>query len=175
MARELEQQQLSGLLNTTSPDSPGYWLIISSIYENSSISNREEMMNLAKGLLDRSLNPQPDPMQQQLQQMQVQQMAKDLQKTESEIVLHVANANATMKNQPDGSSKESLDAQIKVLMNRKDNATILRKAQEDNETKLKIAAMKPEAANEAKEESASKSINFKREDGTIVGVDVTAG
>ena len=176
MARELEQQQLSGLLNTTKPDSPGYWMLISSIYENSSISNREEMMNLAKGLLEQSINPQPDPMQQQMMMLEMEAKAKELQKTESEIVLNVANANATMKNQPDGSSKESLDAQIKVLMNREDNATILKKAMIDSETKKVIAFNTKDEPKEKTEEKEpkNKSISFKREGGKIVGVDVKA-
>ena len=71
MARELEQQQLSQLLNTVPPDSPAYWMLIRSIYENSSITDKETMLQLVDQLLQQSLNPQPSPMEQaQMQQMQ---------------------------------------------------------------------------------------------------------
>ena len=63
MARELEQQQLTTLLQTTEPNGTGYWMLMKSIYENSSISNREEMMQIAQQRLEESLQPpQPNPM-----------------------------------------------------------------------------------------------------------------
>lgn len=61
MAREYEQQQLSSLLNTVPPDSPAYWMLLRSIYENSSISNREEMLKIIDSLLQKALNPEPPP------------------------------------------------------------------------------------------------------------------
>ena len=74
MAREIEQQQLSSLLNTVPPDSPAYWMLIRSIYENSSISNKDQMLLLVDQLLQKTLNPEPDPMiaikQQELQMLQ---------------------------------------------------------------------------------------------------------
>ena len=74
MAREIEQQQLSSLLNTVPPDSPAYWMLIRSIYENSSISNKDQMLELVDQLLQKTLNPEPDPMiaikQQELQLLQ---------------------------------------------------------------------------------------------------------
>ena len=74
MAREIEQQQLSSLLNTVPPDSPAYWMLIRSIYENSSISNKDQMLQLVDQLLQKTLNPEPDPLiaikQQELQLLQ---------------------------------------------------------------------------------------------------------
>ena len=62
MAREIEQQQLSQLLSTVPPDSPAYWMLIKSIYENSSISSKAEMLQLVDQLLQKTLQPEPDPM-----------------------------------------------------------------------------------------------------------------
>ena len=63
MAREVEQQQLSQLLSTVPPDSPAYWMLIRSIYENGTISNKDEMLSLVDQLLQKTLQPpQPDPM-----------------------------------------------------------------------------------------------------------------
>ena len=76
MARELEQQQLSSLLNTVPPDSPAYWMLIRSIYENSSITSKDQMLQLVDQLLEKTLNPEPDPMV-QIKQQELQILAKD--------------------------------------------------------------------------------------------------
>jgi hypothetical protein len=61
MAREVETQQIVQLLNTTEPNSTGYWMLIKSLYQLSTISNREEMMPIIDKKLQESLQPQPDP------------------------------------------------------------------------------------------------------------------
>jgi hypothetical protein len=64
MARELETQQIVNLLNTSPPNSPSYWMLIKSLYELSSISNREEMMPIIDQQLQKSLQPQEPPVDQ---------------------------------------------------------------------------------------------------------------
>ena len=59
MAREFEQQQLSNLLNTVPPDSPAYWLILDSIYENSSLANKEQARKLIQSFMEKTMNPPP--------------------------------------------------------------------------------------------------------------------
>ena len=71
MARELEQQQLTGLLQTTEPNSTAYWMLIKGIYENSSMSDREEMVMIAKQKLQQSMQP---PQPSQLEQMQLKEI-----------------------------------------------------------------------------------------------------
>ena len=75
MARELEQQQLTTLLQTTEPNGTGYWMLMKSIYENSSISDREEMIAIAEQKLAESMQPpQPDPLAQaKMQELQMKQ------------------------------------------------------------------------------------------------------
>ena len=76
MAKELEMTQMIQLLSMTQQGTPPFALLLMSIFENSSLSNREEMkMAIAQSM-------QPDPQQQQLQQM-AQQM--ELQKAQAEI------------------------------------------------------------------------------------------
>jgi hypothetical protein len=66
MAREYEQQQFAFLLQTMGPDTPFYPLILNSIIDNSSVHNREELQaKVAEA-------SQPNPEQQQLQQLQQQ-------------------------------------------------------------------------------------------------------
>lgn len=77
MARELEQQQLTTLLQTTEPNGTGYWMLMKSIYENSSISDREQMVQIATQKLQESMQPpQPDPLaQMKAQEAQAKQQA----------------------------------------------------------------------------------------------------
>jgi hypothetical protein len=66
MAREYEQQQLIGLLQTLGPNTPVLPIILKGIIANSSLSNRAEM---EQALTQMS---QPDPEQAQMQQVQAQ-------------------------------------------------------------------------------------------------------
>jgi hypothetical protein len=66
MAREYEQQQLIGLLQTLGPNTPVLPIILKGIIANSSLSNRAEM---EQALTQMS---QPDPQQAQMQQVQAQ-------------------------------------------------------------------------------------------------------
>jgi hypothetical protein len=73
MAREYEQQQLIGLLQTLGPDTPVLPIILKGIIANSSLSNRAEM---EQALTQMS---QPNPEQQQQQQMVAQMQMEQTQ------------------------------------------------------------------------------------------------
>jgi hypothetical protein len=73
MAREYEQQQFIGLLQTVGPDSAIMPLVLKGIVSNSSLSNKEE---LEQALSQMS---QPNPEQQQAQQMQAQLQQAQIQ------------------------------------------------------------------------------------------------
>jgi hypothetical protein len=75
MAREYEQQQLIGLLQTLGPDTPVLPIILKGIIANSSLSNRAEM---EQALAQMS---QPDPQQAQMQQMALQMDMEQKQAT----------------------------------------------------------------------------------------------
>jgi len=66
MAREYEQQQLIGLLQTLGPNTPVLPIILKGIIANSSLSNRAEMEQALEQM------SQPNPEAQQLQQAQAQ-------------------------------------------------------------------------------------------------------
>ena len=88
IAREYEVTQLVQLLQTMSPDSPMYPMLIESIVDNMNLSNREEMITKL-----REAN-KPNPEAQQAQQMQMQvQMAKE-QATAAALQAQAAEANA---------------------------------------------------------------------------------
>jgi hypothetical protein len=75
MAREYEQQQLIGLLQTLGPDTPVLPIILKGIIANSSLSNRAEMEQALSQM------SQPNPEQQQQQQMAVQMQMEQAQAT----------------------------------------------------------------------------------------------
>jgi hypothetical protein len=73
MAREYEQQQLIGLLQTLGPDTPVLPIILKGIIANSSLSNRAEMEQALEQM------SQPNPEQQQQQQMAAQMQMEQAQ------------------------------------------------------------------------------------------------
>jgi len=84
MARELEMQQLSSLLSTTQGNTVGYWMLMSSIYEHTSVSNREQMIATSEQQLQLAMNPQPDPAVQQKQQEMEYKQQYDMAKLQIE-------------------------------------------------------------------------------------------
>jgi len=86
VAREYEQQQMMGLMSTLGAQSPIVPLLLQGVIQGSSISNREEIIS---GL--QQMN-QPDPMQQQMQQLAMATAQAELQKTQAEAAKAVAEA-----------------------------------------------------------------------------------
>ena len=84
IAREYEVTQLVQLLQTMSPDSPMYPMLIESIVDNMNLSNREAII---EGLR-KANQPNPEAQQMQQQQMQAQMAAQQAQ-------LDLSNAQAT--------------------------------------------------------------------------------
>jgi hypothetical protein len=90
VAREYEQQQMVGLMQTLGPTSPITPVLLQGIIQSSSLSNRDDIIAQLQKM------SQPDPQAQQVQQ-QMQHVAlataeATLQKTQSEAALAQANA-----------------------------------------------------------------------------------
>jgi len=82
MAKELEAQQMVSLLQAIPKDSPAFNVILLSIFQNSSVHNRDQVVQaLMQGMQP---DPQVQEMQQMAQQLQVQQLQADIQKTMAE-------------------------------------------------------------------------------------------
>lgn len=107
MAREIETQQLTSLLQTVEQGSTAFWMLLGNIYENSSISNRDEMIAYARDNMQKSMNPSPNPeieMKQQETQYKMQLDKAKLQiegsraQTEAKRVeIEAAKAPASIK------------------------------------------------------------------------------
>lgn len=113
MAKELEMQQMVQMLQSIPKDSPAFNVLLLAIFQNSSIHNRDQVVqSLMQGF-------QPNPEQQQMQQMgmqlQIEQAKADIQKTLAEAQEEQAKA---MKHQADAGSSQpqnELDVQERIL------------------------------------------------------------
>jgi len=99
IAREYEQQQFIGLLQTLGPNTPVLPIILKGILTNSSLSNRYELIQM----LDK-MN-QPDPQAQEMQQVQ-QQLA--LQAAQAQIAVNTTQAEQNRAE----ATKLSVEAQL---------------------------------------------------------------
>jgi len=68
VAREYEQQQMVGLMQTLGPNSPITPVLLQGIIQSSSLSNREDII----GQLQKMSEPNPEQQQQQQEQVQLQ-------------------------------------------------------------------------------------------------------
>jgi hypothetical protein len=131
IAREYEQQQFIGLLQTLGPNTPVLPLILKGILNNSSLSNRFELISA----LDQM--SQPDPQAKQMQEVQ-QQLA--LQAAQAQIAVNTTQAEqnraeatklmteaqlmpqevqakviaSTTKNLPQGNESNEFDKRVKI-------------------------------------------------------------
>jgi len=108
MAKELEMTQMIQLLSMTQPGTPTFSILLMSIFENSSMSNREQLQQAVQQMM------QPDPQEAQLKQM-VQQL--ELMKLQMEIEEMKAGVMKDMaqaaKMQSEVDDKQSEDTMIK--------------------------------------------------------------
>ena len=117
MAKELEMTQMVQMLQAIPKDSPAFNVILLAMFQNSSIHNRDQIVN---ALMQGS---QPNPEEQQMQQfhheLQMEQAKADIQKTLAEAQEEQAKAmkwqSEAMLNQPN-----EMDVQEKILKLQKD-------------------------------------------------------
>ncbi len=121
MAKELEMQQMVQMLQSIPKDSPAFNILLLAVFQNSSIHNRDQIVNaLMQGM-------QPNPEQQQLQQMAVQlemeQKKADIQKTLAEAQEEMTKAQ---KNAAEAGTKQpnELDVQERIVKLQKELASI---------------------------------------------------
>ena len=147
IAREYEQQQFIGLLQTLGPNTPVLPLILKGILNNSSLTNRYELM----AALDQM--SQPDPQAQQMQQMQQQLTMQAAQAqvavstsqaeqnraeatklmTEAQLMPQEVQAKviaATTKNLPTGNEASEFGKRVKIA------ELMLKEADIDNKGKI---------------------------------------
>ena len=106
VAREYEQQQFIGLLQTLGPDSPVLPLVLKGIIKGSSLSNKEE---LAAALDQMS---QPNPEAQAMQQAQMQAQIQLVQAQINELNSRAAESQADAQEAMAKAQKTMVEAQL---------------------------------------------------------------
>ena len=123
LAREFEQQQLIGLLQTLGPNTPVLPLILKGILQNSSLTNRGELIQT----LDQMSQPDPKAQEAQMQQQQMQMALLQAQIEDLQA--------KTQKSQADA-QKSMVEAQVAPqLAQAKVVAALSTNLDEDNESK----------------------------------------
>lgn len=61
MAKEMEQAQYANMLKTVPAESPAFWMLLKGVYENSSISNKDQMLPIIDQMMQKSMEPAPPP------------------------------------------------------------------------------------------------------------------
>ena len=93
IAREHEQQQFIGLLQTLGPNTPVLPIILKGIFKNSGLTNRFEMIAALEQM--NQPNPQQQEAQQMAQQLDLAAKQAEVQKTQAEAQKAQAEAVAT--------------------------------------------------------------------------------
>ena len=123
LAREYEQQQMIGLLQTLGPNTPVLPVLLKGILANSSLSNRAELMQT----LDKMSQPNPEAQQAQQQQEQAQMQLIGAQTAELAAKAQKAGAEA---------QQIQVDTQLAPqLAQAKLTAALSTNLETDNETK----------------------------------------
>jgi hypothetical protein len=117
MAKELEMTQMVQMLQAIPKDSPAFNVILLAMFQNSSIHNRDQIVNaLMQG---NEPNPEQEQMQQYHHELEMEQAKANIQKTlaeaqeeQAKAILHQAQSSITMPNE--------MDMQEKILKLQKD-------------------------------------------------------
>jgi len=82
MAREVEQSQLTNLLQFVPPETPAFFVLLKGIIEASSVENKDQI----QAVIDQMLQPQePDPREEAAVQMEFQREALEQEEIQSRI------------------------------------------------------------------------------------------
>ncbi len=106
VAREYEQQQFIGLLQTLGPESPVVPLVLQGIVESSSLGNKEELVAALQQM------NQPNPEQQQMQQQQMQQQMELMNAQIQQLMGQAAESNADAQEAQARAQKIMVEAQM---------------------------------------------------------------
>jgi len=162
LAREHEQQQLIGLLQTLGPSSPIVPVILKSIVSTSGLLNREQLV----AQLDQMSqpNPQAQEMQMQAQQAQLQYLAAQTAELQARAQESMADAQEAQANAQKIMIEASLmEDKVKTDMIRNLSANIKDEDTEEFTKRAKIAdLMIKEKDIESKERIVDKQMQEKR-------------
>ena len=102
MAKELETTQMVQLLSMVPQDSPAFGVILVSIFENSSLNNRDKLIAAVEQMLE------PNPAEEQQKQIEMQKSMLELEELKAEINKLYAEAQKLQVDSGDKTSNETL-------------------------------------------------------------------
>tara|TARA_R110002153_G_C13095927_1_gene475986 strand:- start:68 stop:733 length:666 start_codon:yes stop_codon:yes gene_type:complete len=144
MAKELESTQTTQLMSMIPPESQAFNLLLLSIFENSSLNNREEMMAAVKQMME------PNPNEQQEQEMQQQHMQMEMEAKQADTKLVSAKTQDALASayskQADAALKmpNDTDAQERILELQSKAMDLQKKQMEVTTLESKIVRTIPE-------------------------------
>ena len=143
MAKELEMQQMVSMLQSIPKDSPAFNILLLAVFQNSSIHNRDQIVNAL--LQSMQPNPEAQKMQQYHHQLQMEQMKADIQKTLAEAQEEMTKAQ---KNAAEAGTKQpnELDIQERIAKLQKELANIEKIQVETMRTIPEVEHLKSETA-----------------------------
>jgi hypothetical protein len=158
MAKELEMTQMVQMLQAIPKDSPAFNVILLSMMQNSSMHNRDQIVQqLMQG---NQPNPEQQQMQQMAMQLQMQQAQADIQKTLAEAEEEKAKA---IKWQAEAAEKmpDEIKIQEKILKLQKD-AIALEKTKADIKNKNSETARNFPEVDHLRSETALNMANARK-------------
>jgi hypothetical protein len=140
IAREYEQQQFIGLLQTLGPDSPVLPLVLRGIIKGSSLSNKEELIEQ----LAQMSQPDPAAQEAQAQQQQMQMALIQAQITKMEAEAQEAQARAVeaqAKAQKAVMETQMMPEEMRMKMISAASTNLREETTDDFERRLKVATV----------------------------------
>ena len=147
MARELEQQQYATMLNTVEQGSPAFWMLLRSIYQTSSLSNREAVLPLIEQKLNESMQPPPPDPLIQLKRLEVQgRIRAEAARIQVEFIRAQAEIARASNDARTAASEEARNESVAILNLAKAEAQEL--GSQLNRYKAEVDALEADAASQ---------------------------
>ena len=164
VARELEQQNMANMMQTVPQESPAFWMLMKGMYENSDLSNREEMLPLIDQLMQDSLKKQQQPEEQDpLVAVKMQELKLEAQEMQTKAQLEQAKLQ-----QKDGIEQKELMLKMEDIQLKKQTLVLKEKEivlkarlelaaqeQDSNVTAIQMSVKAIEAQNKQRDKEAA--------------------
>ena len=155
MAKELEMQQMVSMLQAIPKDSPAFNILLLAVFQNSSMHNRDQIVDAL--MKANEPNPEQQKMQQAQQEMAMQQASADIAKTMAEAQEEAAKAMLNTARAASAQPNE-LDMQAKLLKLQKNMAEV-QKVHADIQNKQSETARNGPEVEHLKSETALNMAN----------------
>ena len=106
MAKELEMTQMIQLLSMTQPGTEPFAILLMGIFENSSMSNRDEMQQAVAQMMQP--NPEEEELNRIVQQLELMKLQTEIEEMKAGAAKDMASAQKLMSEAAEGQSEEAM-------------------------------------------------------------------